>query len=389
VYARAERGLLLGIAAITGIGIASGCSEAPATATSPIDTQAGTSGAAGAAGRSGAGDAGAAGSAGAAGTAGTNSNPDAAGSGGSGQDAGQCSGDCPDAAVATDGATSDGAAADAGACTPCTSYAEPTVHAELQVTALSALSGIAASWRNPGVLFAHNDRARADVYALAPDGSLRAQYSLPGAEPIDVEDIAVGPCPTGTCLYLADVGGNVSQRTEYAILRTEEPSVPSSGTAEPSAVAFDRLRFEYDDAANRNAEGLLVDPTTGAIYVVTKVADGQPSDVYALPDPPLTDALNVATKVADLPVPRAGDMAASAAAAHPCGTGFLIRTYNAVYEFRIPAGAPFADAFAVAPATVPAASETQSEGISYLPDGRGYLSSGEGEGAPIYQTLCL
>jgi len=125
------------------------------------------------------------------------------------------------------------------------------------------------------------------------------------------------------------------------------------------------------------------------VYVVTKLADGQASSIYALPDPPLADALNVATKVADLPVPMAGDMAASAAAAHPCGTGFLVRTYNAVYEFRIPAGAPFADAFAVEPVALPAPDEPQSEGITYLPDGRGYVSAGESAGAPIYQALCL
>jgi hypothetical protein len=381
MYARADRGVLLALAAI----VATGCSDAPASDTA-TDVPAGTAGAGTSAA---AGAAAAGGSAGATGTAGADSGPP--GSGGSGLDAGQCTEDCSDAAAASDSATAgvDGAAPDAAACTPCTSYAEPTLRAELQVTALDALSGIAASWRNPGVLFAHNDRARADVYALAQDGSLRAQYSFPGADPIDVEDIAVGPCPAGTCVYLADVGGNVSQRTEYAILRAEEPSVPSSGMAATSALAFDRFRFAYDDAANRNAEGLLVDPATGAIYVVTKVADGQPSSVYALPDPPLPDALNVATKVVDLPVPRAGDMAASAAAAHPCGTGFLIRTYNAVYEFRIAAGAPFTDAFAVEPVAVPAASETQSEAISYLMDGRGYVSAGEGQGAPIYQALCL
>jgi len=393
VYARCRSHVLLAqLAAIA----ASACSDAPGRDGSPSTAQAGAGNSAvhesGSGGRASAGVGGNAGGGANSGRAGTNSSG-GSGAGGSGGDAGRCSGDCADAAVGdggvtggTGGAPSD---ADAAACTSCTSYAEPVLRAELQVAALAELSGIAASWRNPGVLFAHNDRARADVYALAEDGSLRAQFSLPAASPTDVEDIAVGPCPTGTCLYLADIGGNISPRTEFAILRAEEPNVAPGASAATTALTFERFRFAYDDSANHNAEGVLVDPASGAIYVVTKLADGQPSSVYALPDPPLVDALNVATKVADLPVPMGGDMAASAAAAHPCGTGFLIRTYNAVYEFRIPAGAPFVDAFAVEPVAVPAADEPQSEGITYLPDGRGYVSAGESAGAPIYQSLCL
>jgi hypothetical protein len=241
--------------------------------------------------------------------------------------------------------------------------------------------------RNPGVSFVHNDRARPDVYALGEDGSLLAHFTLPGANAVDVEDMAVAPCPQGTCVYLADIGGNLAPRTEFAILRFAEPEVPRAAGGASMEVTFERFRFEYEDGSH-NAEGMLVDPSSGAVYVVTKVAAGQPSSVYALPHPLALGSVLRALEVAELPIPAAGDREASAAAAHPCGLGFVLRTYDAVYEFRIEPGAAFESAFAVTPVAVPAADEPQSEAIAYFPDGHGFVTTGEGAQAPIFQTLC-
>jgi hypothetical protein len=257
----------------------------------------------------------------------------------------------------------------------------------VQPTDLNNLSGMSASWRNPGVLFAHNDMTRADVYALGRDGKLLARFSLANAGAVDIEDMAVGPCPTGTCVFLADIGGNISARTEFAIFRIAEPEVSTTGTGATTTVTFEKFRFAYPDGSH-NAEGLLIEPKSGAAYVVTKLAAGQPSAIYRLTQPLSATTLNMATKVADLTVPRTGDMPATSASAHPCGRGFLIRTGNTVYEFRIDGSAAFETAFAVAPVAVPAGTEPQSEAISYAPDGRGYFSSGETAAAPIYEVRC-
>jgi hypothetical protein len=246
-----------------------------------------------------------------------------------------------------------------------------------------------ASRRNPGVLFAHNDMTQAVVFALAPDGRQLGRFALPNAGAMDIEDIAIGPCPAGTCLYLADIGGNLSAaRVEFAVYRITEPVVPAAGAAGTTDVPFERFRFNYPDGANHNAEGLLVDPATSALYVVTKVAAGQSSTVYALPNPPSATALNPTRKVIDLPVPRAGDSPATAASAHPCGLGFLLATNNTIYEFRIAAGQPFESAFGATPVPVPSSAEPQREAVAYLPDGRGYFSSGETASAPIFEVGC-
>ena len=276
--------------------------------------------------------------------------------------------------------------ADAGSCQICAAYAEPRLQAQLQVSELDALSGLASSRKNPGILFAHNDHNRPTIFALDLQGKLHARIGLENAPASDIEDIAVGPCPSGQCVYLADIGDNASTRSEYALLRIAEPSVPSSAGNNPMSVAFERFRFNYEDGSH-NAEGFMVAPS-GALYVVTKRAEGGSSAVYRLPDTLSASAVNRATKLAELPIPASGGMAASAAAAHPCGLGFLVRTYDRVYEFRIASGAAFETAFKVIPNVVAMPPEPQSEGIDYLADGRGFISSGEGASAPIYQTNC-
>jgi hypothetical protein len=269
------------------------------------------------------------------------------------------------------------------ACSACTSYGAPELVGQVQDPQLDALSGIAASWRNAGVLFVHNDRDRPEFFAVAESGAVLGRFTVTGGAVRDVEDIAVGRCPTGSCVHLADLGNNISPRTEFSILRVTEPLVPAGMTA-TATLAAERLAFSYPDGPH-NAESLMIDPMTGALYVITKVAAGQHSVVYELPP---FGAGGVATKVADLPVPAAGDQPTTAADAHPCGAGFLLRTNNTAYEFRIPVGTAFEAAFKVTPVSVPVGSEVQSEGISYRPDGRGYYTNSEGARPPIHRVLC-
>jgi hypothetical protein len=264
----------------------------------------------------------------------------------------------------------------------------------VQPAELSALSGLALSRAQPEIVFAHNDRNRPVVYALDLQGGLHARIELDGAVVSDVEDIAVGPCEAGNCVYLADIGDNAAARSEYAILRFAEPRVPDTPGSAAMTVSFERLRFRYEDGSH-NAEGLMVAPD-GTLYVVTKLAPASGgrvaatgvSRIFRLPAPLSTTEVAIGVEVATLTIPASGELALSGAAAHPCGLAFLARTYDRVYEFRARPGAAFEAAFTVTPAVVAMPDEAQSEGIDYRPDGRGFASSGEGAGAPIVLTGC-
>lgn len=272
-------------------------------------------------------------------------------------------------------------------CAPCVGYGPAAPSGVVMAPLLDEISGLAASRRNPGVLFMHNDRDAPELFAVSEAGALLASFTYAGAADQhveDVEDVAVGDCPAGTCVFLADTGGNLSARTSYAIVRLAEPAVEATASV---ALAAEWLSFTYPDGAAHDAESLLVAPRGEALYVIDKVAYGEVSTVYRLPATFGGPAV-VATKIATLPVPGQRDLPATAADAHPCGAGFILATGNTAYEFRIAADAPFEESFAAAPVVVPVAVELQREGIAYAPDGRSFFTTGEGSSEPINRTSC-
>jgi hypothetical protein len=308
----------------------------------------------------------------------------AAGSGEQGGTAGVLGGDAGATSGAGAAGSSDG---DAGAaCALCGSYAAATQAGTIIDNNLNAISGIAASRTNPGVLYVHNDRDQAEFYAIDEQGVLLATFTLQGAAVLDVEDIAVGPCPQGSCVYLADLGDNVTPRQEYQVLRVTEPTVDVDNPGATLALESELLIFSYPDGTH-NAESLLIDHATQNLYVVTKEAAGSPSAVYRL-HRAFTGAAGDATKVADLTVPGPNDTPATAADAHPCGSAFLLRTNDTLYEFRIAEGEPFESLFAATPDVVPFGDEQQGEGVAYAADGLGYFTTSEGTNPPIHRSEC-
>ena len=142
----------------------------------------------------------------------------------------------------------------------------------------------------------------------------------------------------------------------------------------------------------------MVHPTTGQIYVITKVPDGE-SGVYTFPSSlpaPSADTVATLTKVATLHVPRwTGGPAPHPGrdlvrpgerGRHPPG-GRPLRAPDAVRGVGVPCRPrrrSFASAFAAAPVALTAPSgEGQGEAIDYAPDGSAYYTISE---APIRRS---
>jgi hypothetical protein len=272
-------------------------------------------------------------------------------------------------------------------CTLCPSYGPAEQAGKITTAALNALSGIGASKRNADVIYVHNDRNVAQFFAVSEAGALLGTFNLTGATVEDIEDMAVAHCPSGSCVYLADIGGNLSPRTQFGVVRVPEPEVNVAMPGGISSIAAEKLVFTYPDNANHNAESILVDPNSDTIYVITKVAAGMPSAVYKFPMT-FGGSTLTAEKVVDLTVPKSTDKEAVSASAHPCAPAFLLRTYNTLYEFRAPAGSALEAAFSATPAAVPVATESQGEGVAYRTDGRGYFTTTEGSQPPINRVSC-
>jgi hypothetical protein len=140
---------------------------------------------------------------------------------------------------------------------------------------LSEASGIAASRTRPGVLWAHNDSGLPIIVALDQRGAIKGRVRLVGAKVDDWEDIAVGPCPQGSCVYVGDIGDNRGRRQRITIYRTVEPS-PDATASQP----VEAFHATYPDGPH-DAESLFVTPA-GEVFIVTKSDPGSVA-IYRFP----------------------------------------------------------------------------------------------------------
>lgn len=88
--------------------------------------------------------------------------------------------------------------------------------------------------------------------------------------------MAVGRCPSGSCIYVADIGDNEAERDRITIYRVPEPA-EASGSVKVSDV----FHAAYPDGAH-DAESLLV-TADGRLHIVTKGETG-PVSMYRFPN---------------------------------------------------------------------------------------------------------
>lgn len=268
------------------------------------------------------------------------------------------------------------------ACASCSDYGDTVTLAALSSPAITETSGIVESPTQPGVYFVHNDSGdAARFFAVDASGALLATYRLDGAAAVDWEDLTVGPCLAGECLYLGDIGDNAMRRSDLAVYRV---ALPTAARGDDRALAWERFDFAYPDGAH-NAEALAMRRETGDLYVITK-ADAEAA-VYRFPLP-LDPASRVTlTRVATLALPSEGSPLVTAADLHPCEARLLVRTYTRLWEFTPPAG-DFEAMFTATPRRLPASTEVQGESVAWHADGRGYVTVSEGRSQGIHDTRC-
>jgi hypothetical protein len=287
-------------------------------------------------------------------------------------------GDVSSGDAAPDASTEAGSA-DGGTC-GCTAYGAP-VATGTEPSSLTELSGVVASRKNPGVLYTHNDSgSNSTVIIMSDVGEPLGQLVLSNVTAGDWEDIAVGPCNAGSCIFVGEIGDNDLAYASRTIYRFIEPTISPVAPIGTLMVTADAFPFVYPDARH-DAETLLVNPANGDIFIVTKVS-GAPSTVYRMPRP---SGFGMQVTLG-----RVGDLSLSASAGlvtggdiHPCGTRMLIRTYPMIYEFNLAAGQPFFSIFTSpsTPVSTPTQDqESKGEAVTYAADGNGYLTASELDG---------
>ncbi|MDX1934833.1 MAG: hypothetical protein SFU56_19720 [Capsulimonadales bacterium] len=274
-------------------------------------------------------------------------------------------------------------------------YHLPELVCTLQAGYLREVSGIAESRRNPGLFWVHNDSGDGPfLYGVDRTGRTRAVFRIPGAEAIDWEDMAIGPGPDGKghCLYLGDIGDNRRERKYGTIYRVPEPSISSvvgsRTTPRPVPGNVVRRHFRYPDGPH-NAEALLCHPQTGVLYIVTKEESGV-SRVYRFPvertpsSQPITllPVGRISLPPENHPFPRL----VTGGAIAPDGRRVALRTYDALYELRMPRGArSFEDILKAPLIRIETATLRQAEAVCYSRDGKSLLDTGEKQPTPIFR----
>lgn len=267
--------------------------------------------------------------------------------------------------------------------------ADGTKATAIPLSTLDQPSGLAASRVNPRVMYSQSEKDRQTVVAISTtDAAIVGKYKVTVPNVFDTEDIATGPCPAGSCLFVGDVGtarGDPKPNNVMSVVRVTEPSIASGQTS--GTLTGDYFPYKFPSGIVVNSESLMVHPTTGEMYVITKNTTGQ-SDVYKFPHPlPAPGTVSTLAKVGTLTLPilngKTTSVEITAATIHPNTNRFAVRTYTSVYEFRGTVGGTLTSAIAAQPVALTAPSgEGQGEALDYAPDGRSYYTLSESEAPP-------
>ena len=239
-----------------------------------------------------------------------------------------------------------------------------------RVAELPEGSGIAASRRTQGRFWSHNDSGEPILIALDGAGRVVGRLTVSGAAVEDWEAVAVGPCPSGSCIYVADIGDNDAERNRITVYRITEP-IEASG----SAKVADVFHATYPDGTH-DAESLLVTPE-GRLYIVTK-GDTGPVALYRFPGD-LRSGTTLQLERVGQPRGQTGARdRVTDGAVSPDGHWVVLRTRQALTFYTA------ADLFAgnwreAGRVGLEALGEPQGEGVTFASNGSVYLIS-EGGG---------
>lgn len=249
----------------------------------------------------------------------------------------------------------------------CEALAAPTaLPAELDES-----SGVAVSDHYPGVYWTFNDQGESAVFAVDDAARIVGRVAVLHARHRDWEDMALGPCSTGSCLYLADVGDNYGERDSLTVYRIPEPE---PDTAEVQAIRSTAFHFRVPgEPVNFEAVFLLPGER---LFLVNKGSRATPA-LYRYPGPLQSDSVVTLERVQELGSgARALPRQITGASASRDGRVVAIRTYETLSFYRFQG-----DTLAMIPeSTVSLRTfrEGQGEAVGLGPEGKVVLTSEAG-----------
>ena len=271
-------------------------------------------------------------------------------------------------------------------------YDKPTVTGKIESAEIKESSGLAASKCQPDVFWTHNDSGdEAFIYAVNKKGEKLGTWRVAGAKADDWEDIAGTKTASGECvLFIGDIGNNTRVRDEFTIYRVREPQVSteneSSSKKKPLPTeSAEAIRFSYPEM-RRDAETLMVHPSSGDIYILSKRLSGA-SAVYKLKSSFDLNKTNKLEKLADFSVPAIPNGFLTGGDISPDGRRVVICDYFTAYELVLPDAAKnFDEIWKETPLTIELGAREQGESIAYSADGKSIFAGSENKKSPIIEV---
>jgi hypothetical protein len=277
----------------------------------------------------------------------------------------------------------------------CPLWSDPETIGALDVGAIPEASGLAIS-RDGSRYYVINDGSRPWFFVIDPDGGAMQRVTVTGFAPRDIEDIALGPCVGGTCLYLADIGDNGSRRANVGIAIVEEAERFGSEVAAQRIVTA-----RYPDGPH-DAEAIAMLPS-GDLLLVTKSRLGrnEPARAYRLSaDRLAAGGTQTFEHLGEIPISSLipvglNRRVVTAMDITPDGSRLLLLTYDAALEVALDADEPFPAPNAWVEGqthrAIPIAFMIQAESIAYADNGRAFVYTTESvrrAPAPIMRQAC-
>ncbi len=286
----------------------------------------------------------------------------------------------------------------------CAEWALPEKVGALDKELIQEASGMAVS-QQFARLYHHNDSGRGAYFYFTDLAGQRSQkVELRNVRARDLEDMSLGPCEGGTCLYFGDIGDNLEQRPQVELWLVKEREHFG-----PVTELWKRVVLRYPDGP-QNAEALAVHPQTGDVYVASKQKAGlftsdemkfyrvsQAAIAGSAPERPLEWEFLGAIRMADLGSSHPMDILTSMDIS-PDGQRLLLLTYVAAYEIRFDLLAKPVKSQGWVAGTdyrriLLEDYASQQEAIAYATDGRAFYFNSEfnkqiDREVPLYRVSC-
>ncbi|MFY0591854.1 hypothetical protein [Roseivirga sp.] len=244
---------------------------------------------------------------------------------------------------------------------------------EIQISDLDEASGLAHSRSNPLYLWSHNDSGGDPVLFLMTEaGADSGRFVIDGAQNLDWEDVAIGtgPVPNTNYLYAGDIGDNRGERPSRAIYRVPEPDLNVADIPATSTLSnVETINYVYEDGP-RDAEALMVDPSSNDVYIVSKREASV--ILYVLPFPQNLAEMDTAERVTVLPFTQitAADISLD-------GSQVLIKNYLNIYHWVKTGNESIGELLATTPSKLNYTVEPQGEAIAWHTNGNQFYTISE------------